>query len=78
MRVIKEEENKTLMFIIPLLCPNCSKMNDLIYDEIHDETVCKNCGLVVAGPPVHGIKYPIGFKIIIGDDGLVLRELIIE
>ena len=39
------------------LCPEC-KGNIHEYDDTRDETSCRQCGLVLTGPAVHGIVYP--------------------
>lgn len=40
------------------VCPNCRKRPILRYDDIHDETYCLRCGLVISAPPVCGLVFP--------------------
>lgn len=39
-------------------CPECHTPLKVIEDHTRAETICKNCGLVLRGPPVCGIVYP--------------------
>ena len=42
---------------VVIACPEC-KHTHFVEDKIHDEVVCRHCGLVVKAPPVCGLVFP--------------------
>ena len=41
-----------------LFCPNCKKPLRVLYDDRHDETYCKCCGIILRCPPQPEIFTP--------------------
>ena len=44
------------------LCPECGEKT-FKYDQIHQETYCASCGLILIAPPTAGIIFP-GYLVI--------------
>lgn len=40
------------------ICPNCKQQENTTTDNIHAETYCNHCGLILEAPPQYGIIFP--------------------
>jgi ribosomal protein S27E len=51
LQIIKDEKEKKNT--VQKTCPECDNDSIFEYDYKRDETVCRSCGLVLAGPPAY-------------------------
>ena len=56
-KIIINTDHTITLITYQKACPQCNHTRHT-YDPIRDETYCTNCGLVLRGPPTHGITYP--------------------
>lgn len=58
------------------VCPECNG-NIFEEDKTHNETCCRNCGLVLSAPSVYGLFFP-GFKIVPRSKRIVIRSTLFD